>query len=79
MEVTDYIPRTPVLLAAIGIGCISYLAVLAFRCLWLSPLAEFPGPKLAALSTWYQFYYDVIKPGQLAFQISKLHDKYGSY
>lgn len=42
------------------------------------PLAHFPGPKLAALSKWYEFYYDVVLKGQFTFQIQDLHKKYGT-
>lgn len=28
--------------------------------LYLSPLAKFPGPRFAALTLWFEFYYDVI-------------------
>lgn len=45
--------------------------------LYLSPLAKFPGPKLAAATLWYEFYYDVIQEGQYTFKIKELHDKYG--
>ncbi|KAI4108775.1 MAG: hypothetical protein LQ345_007090, partial [Seirophora villosa] len=45
--------------------------------LYLSPIAKYPGPKLAAASFWYEFYFDVIGFGRYNFQIAKLHEKYG--
>jgi cytochrome P450 len=56
---------------------ILYLAGLAFHRLFLSPIACFPGPRLAALTQWYEFYYNVILPGQFFLHIETLHDKYG--
>lgn len=47
--------------------------------LYFSPIARFPGPKLAALTYWYEFYYDVVKDGQYIFQIEKLHKRYGRW
>lgn len=47
-----------------------------YRLVW-SPVAGFPGPKLAALTFWYEFYYDVIKVGQYSFKIKELHKQYG--
>jgi hypothetical protein len=47
-----------------------------YRLYW-SPLAAFPGPKLAALTTWYDFYYEIIKDGQLTFHIKDLHKEFG--
>ena len=47
--------------------------------LWLSPIAKFPGPKLAALTFWYEFYYDVVKGGQYTWEIRRMHEKYGSF
>lgn len=41
--------------------------------LYLSPIAHFPSPKLAAATLWYRFYFDVIKPGQLLWEIERLH------
>lgn len=54
-----------------------YLLSLAIRRLVLSPLAKFPGPRLAALSNWYEFYYDVILQGKFTSHIQHLHKKYG--
>ena len=45
--------------------------------LFFSPLAGFPGPKLAALTQWYEFYWNVVKQGQFTFHLQDLHDKYG--
>ncbi|RAO73882.1 uncharacterized protein BHQ10_009894 [Talaromyces amestolkiae] len=49
----------------------------AIRRLYFHPLAHIPGPRLAALTWWYEFYYDVVQPGQYVFHIQKLHKKYG--
>lgn len=45
----------------------------------LSPIAKFPGPKLAAVTLWYEFYYDVIKQGQYTFKIREFHKQYGKH
>jgi len=49
------------------------------HCLFFSPIARFPGPKLAAVTSWYELYYDVVKKGKYPFEIAKMHDKYGMY
>lgn len=55
-----------------------YLISVALYRLYFSPLAKFPGPKLAALTFWVEFYHDVIRRGQYTFQIVKMHEKYGT-
>ncbi|KAL2019048.1 hypothetical protein VTK56DRAFT_10152 [Thermocarpiscus australiensis] len=45
---------------ALGVGApVVNLVSLAIYRLYLSPIAKFPGPKLAALSSWHEFYYDL--------------------
>ena len=57
---------------------IVYWAGLVFYRITLHPLANFPGPKLAAISRFYEAYYDVILNGQYTFKIKQLHKKYGT-
>jgi hypothetical protein len=64
---------------AIFVSFVVYLLGLAFYRLYLSPIAKFPGPKLAALSKWYEFYYEVVKPGQFSAHIRELHKIYGEF
>ncbi|KAI1089144.1 cytochrome P450 [Rostrohypoxylon terebratum] len=53
-----------------------YVTVALYR-LYLHPLARFPGPKLAAVTRWYEGYYDLYQPGQYTFKIAELHKQYG--
>ncbi|KAL9058180.1 MAG: hypothetical protein Q9162_001904 [Coniocarpon cinnabarinum] len=64
-----------ILTTALTIG-LAFIAQLAIRRVFLSPLAHIPGPRLAALTHWYEFYYDVVKPGQFVFKIKDLHSIY---
>ncbi|KAJ9605728.1 hypothetical protein H2200_009577 [Cladophialophora chaetospira] len=67
-----------VYLGAVGAGALLlYSVCLAGYRLYLSPIARFPGPKLAALTLWYEFYHDVVRGGQYVFKINELHDQYG--
>ena len=45
----------------------------------LSPVAHFPGPMLAGLTFWYEFYYDVVLRGKYTWKIKELHKKYGEF
>ncbi|KAK3688289.1 cytochrome P450 [Podospora appendiculata] len=54
-----------------------YTAYLAIYRLFLSPLAKIPGPRWAALTYWYECYYDLFLPAQYVFKIKQLHDQYG--
>jgi hypothetical protein len=54
--------------------------VFLLRCLYnlyLHPLSKFPGPKIAAIGSFYEFYYDVIKDGTFIWKTEEMHRKYG--
>lgn len=61
----------------VSIVFLVYAAILTLYRLYLSPLAKFPGPKLAAASFWYEFYYDVIRSGTYTWKLKELHKQYG--
>jgi len=67
---------TAACLLATSVVQIVYLVI---HRLYLSPLAKFPGPKLAAATHWYEAYYDLVSQGggQWTFQIRRLHERYG--
>ncbi|KAK3349178.1 putative cytochrome P450 [Lasiosphaeria hispida] len=54
-----------------------YGIILVIYRLCISPLAGFPGPKIAAATAWYEFYYDVVKSGRYFHRIAEMHDEYG--
>jgi hypothetical protein len=60
-----------------SVAVVYAIAGAAYR-LHLSPIARYPGPKLAALTFWYEFYYDVLCKGRYTWKIEQLHIKYGS-
>ena len=75
-------------------GVFAYLALLpyvlglwiVYQCvqviynLCLSPLAKFPGPKLAAATAWYETYFSLIHEGggRYFLKIAEWHSIYGA-
>lgn len=72
----EFLFSYPVIAAAL-------LSLLAIRTavyrLYAHPLSGFPGPKLAAVTFLYEFYYDVVKSGMYLWEIERMHEKYGTY
>ncbi|MCJ1321263.1 hypothetical protein MMC15_006607 [Xylographa vitiligo] len=75
MNIWSIFGSSTVLVAAIVF--LAYVLGLVVYRLYLSPISKFPGPKLAALTLWYEFYYDVVRGGQYIFHVRELHKKYG--
>jgi len=55
----------------------SSLPVLALYRLFFHPLHKYPGPSLAALTNWYEAYYNIVKGGGLVAEIERLHKLHG--
>jgi hypothetical protein len=60
-----------VLLFAAGL-----ISTILYR-LFLHPLSNVPGPRLAAATWLYEIYFDLYLGGKFVFEIGRLHDVYG--
>jgi hypothetical protein len=56
--------------AVYGVGLVFYR-------LYFHPLARFPGPRLAAATGWYEFYFQYWLNGQYIFETERMVKKYG--
>ncbi|KAF2109560.1 cytochrome P450 [Lophiotrema nucula] len=65
-----------VMLSLLGASLI-YTCVVLYDRLFSSPVAKFPGPRLAAATYWVEFYYDIIQGGKYIWKIKEWHEKYG--
>ena len=77
---TAWSPTAVLVTGAAVLALVRGLYFVVYR-LYLSPLSQLPGPKLAALSSWYEAYYDLFSKGhggQFVFQIKRLHERYGA-
>ena len=63
--------------ANINIIVVASLVVFVVSRLYFHPLSKFKGPKIAALTRWYEFYHDVICDGTYVKYYSELHKKHG--
>ncbi|KAJ5288398.1 cytochrome P450 [Penicillium antarcticum] len=52
------------------------LVLRAFYRLYLHPLARIPGPKMTAITSLYELYYNVVCDGRFIFRIEEMHKKY---
>ncbi|KAI1076111.1 cytochrome P450 family protein [Whalleya microplaca] len=65
-----FVPTVATLLTLLVIKIVIYR-------LFISRLATLPGPRLAALTYWYECYYDIFQPAQYVFKIQELHKTFG--
>lgn len=74
----DRIDSSTTALIALGASAI-YCIILGVYRLYFSPLAKFPGPKIAALTQWVEAYYEIWKGegGQFLWKYREWHKKYG--
>ncbi|KAL8890819.1 MAG: hypothetical protein Q9215_002045 [Flavoplaca cf. flavocitrina] len=72
----NHVPKLYLQLFVLVAGFAIYLLGLVVYRLLLSPIAGIPGPKLTAVTGWYETYYDVYKGGQFIFEIERWHRQY---
>lgn len=65
---------------AASVGCASLLAltIQMVRRLLFHPLSKYPGPPLAAVTSLYRAYFDIVMDGGWAEHLEYLHQVYGS-
>lgn len=72
-------PSTTWLAAYGATAFVAYLATLAVYRLFFSRISHIPKPKLAALSYYYQSWYDVYpRQGRFFWKCKELHQRHGS-
>ena len=70
--------NTQSITVAVALGLVfAALAYTIISRIYLSPLSRFPGPKVAAVTKAYQFYFDVVKRGKLPWELKRLHEHHG--
>ncbi|KAF0319193.1 cytochrome P450 [Colletotrichum asianum] len=72
----DLISTASVTALVLGLSYVTWVSI--YR-LCFSPIAKFPGPKLAALTGRYEAYFDLVPKGggQFPFATKRMHEKYG--
>ncbi|KAF9530327.1 cytochrome P450 [Crepidotus variabilis] len=63
-----------------SLAFVSFVAVTAMRAvkrLYRHNLSKYPGPPLAALTSWYRIYYDIVRDGSWSKHLESLHETYG--
>lgn len=63
----------------LSVSFVVYVIGLYVYRMYFDHLSHIPGPKLAAASLWYEFYYDVILKGRYTYKIKELHEQYGAH
>ncbi|CAD6568404.1 MAG: hypothetical protein ASARMPRED_001705 [Alectoria sarmentosa] len=64
-------------LTTVAASYVLYVILLYTYRLTLHPLAKCPGPRLAAVTFWLEFYHDFFHRGQYIFGIRDMHAKFG--
>lgn len=76
LDLYGYSPRL-VAIGLIAATIVTYsLSLTAYR-LFFHPLARVPGPKLCAITGWYEIFWDVLVGGQFTFKVEEWHKRYG--
>lgn len=63
----------------VGVAAVTvlYFASTTIYHLYLSPISNIPGSKIAGATWWYEYYYDIITYGKYIFKVMDMHKEYG--
>lgn len=61
----------------LALALLGYVAFTVIYRLYFHPLSKFPGPKIAAVTTLYNAYHDVVRGGQYVWVVEEMHKQYG--
>ncbi|RAL08633.1 cytochrome P450 [Aspergillus homomorphus CBS 101889] len=64
-------------LTMLSLLIVSYYILRSVYRLHFHPLSKIPGPPLAVVTRFHEFYYDVVKGGKFFWEVEKMHKKYG--
>jgi hypothetical protein len=70
------VPFTYISTAA-AISALFYYVARSVKFIFYHDLSKYPGPPLAAATTLYRAYYDIVKDGGWLEHLFSLHEKYG--
>ncbi|POR34245.1 Uncharacterized protein TPAR_05573 [Tolypocladium paradoxum] len=70
------VPAETAIFVVVAAYLLYSISLVVYR-LYFSPLAKFPGSKLAAATFWYEFYHNYWRNGQYIFEMEKMHNKHG--
>lgn len=56
---------------------VTYVIAQCVYNLYFHPLRKIPGPRLAAMTCLYEFWYDAVRGGAYIWEIRKMHEVYG--
>ena len=74
-----HLPSTsPKSLEILSVVAVVWILGFSITRLYFHPLSKFPGPRIAAVTRWYEFYHDVLRDGNYVKYYPELHKKLGS-
>ncbi|KAF5389775.1 hypothetical protein D9757_006013 [Collybiopsis confluens] len=82
-EQHGYIPRGRLdltirtMFALVAPALLSYFTAVSLYRLYFHPLRKFPGPVLAALTAWYEGYFNLVLGGKFVVELERLHKLHG--
>jgi hypothetical protein len=69
---------TSTMMRLAGLWLLYRVALVLYNISPFHPLSRFPGPKLAAMTFFYEFWYEGIRGGKYTWEIQRMHEKYGA-